>query len=157
MFLPAGEKQQLHRDLLILFPKTSIRAATLLSRIKITRVRSSEVGFMVSTGINTIASNPASWQQSSKTDLQFINKTRQKGEKKKSLPKSNPNMKWKNWCYHSLNTAEERGYCSQTIHNHSSSPLSAHLFLFFRLSYREVNPVNSNTFNSLAFLFVLFL
>lgn len=53
--------------------------------------------------------------------------------KKKSLPKSNPNMKWKNWCYHSLNTAEERGYYSQTIRHHSSSLLS---FSLFQLSCR---------------------
>lgn len=38
------------------------------------------------------------------------------------------NMKWKNWCYHSLNTAEERGYYSQTTPHHLPPPLFAQLF-----------------------------
>lgn len=73
-----------------------------------------------------------------------VNKVRHKGKKNPS-PKAivpvferqrkHPNVKWKNWCYHSPNTAEERGYYSQIVPHHSPPPLSAQLFTLSALLY----------------------
>lgn len=102
-----------------------------------------------------------------------VNKVRQKEEKKKKKKnrcpkaiisvferqKKHPNMKWNNWCYHSPNTAEERGYYSQTIPHHSPPPLCSAFHFFSSPTYTinligQVSPVNSNIFNSLAFFFL---